>query len=172
MEVALRQEGLIECKLAPKRPKVWSPADGNITRFFMPHAYRRPWGFVYSGSIGIEIPSLRQWLRQHKPGNAVGIFHTCFVSYVIANEDALCDFMVEHDQPVPSDLWAGLLRDRLHTLPSTLADLVAAYRRNREELGWLAHPYDRHAWDFLLRWIDDPDPLLHVPKMSPTGRIY
>jgi hypothetical protein len=150
---------------------VWSLPEGDIIRFFWPHAYRRPWGFAYSGSIGVEIPSLRQWLLQHKPGNQVGIFHTCFVSYLIINEDILGEFMVEHDKPVPSDLWAGLLKDRLEKLPSTLVDLVAAYQRNKEEIGWLAHPYDRHAWEFLLKWFKDPDPSLHVPRMLPNGRI-
>jgi hypothetical protein len=171
MESALRQEGLEERKLVPKRPKVWSLAGGDTIRFFFPHAYRRPWGFVYSGSIGVEIPSLRQWLQQHKLGDEVGIFHTCFVGYPIINEDILGEFMVEHDKPVPSDLWAGLLKDRLEKIPTTLDGLVAAYQRNKEELGWLAHPYDRQAWEFLLKWLKDPDPSLHVPRMLPNGQI-
>lgn len=171
MNGALRQEGLQERKLVPKRPKVWSLPGGDILRFFWPHTYRKPWGFVYSGSIGVEIPSLRQWLRQHKPGNQVGIFHTCFVGYLIINEDILGEFMVEHGEPVPSDLWAGLLKDRLEKVPSSLTDLIAAYQRNKEELGWLAHPHDRHAWEFLLKWFEDPDPSLHVPQMLPNGRI-
>jgi len=36
---------------------------------------------------------------------------------------------------------------------------------------WLAHPHERHAWEFLLKWHDDPDPALNVPKMRPDGRI-
>lgn len=172
MESAFRAEGLEERRpRVPKAPKIWTlPAD-DIIRFFWPYAYRRPWGFVYSGSIGIEVPALRDWLREHKPGREAGIFQTSFVGYVIANEDVLRDFLVEHGEPVPADLWAGLLKDRLARVPPTLEGLIASYRRNKEELGWLAHPSSRHAWEFLLEWRDNPDPSLHVPTRGPNGRI-
>lgn len=170
METAFRDEGLQERQLFRKGPKVWSLPGGDIIRFFWPHAYRRPWGFVYSGAIGIEIPTLRKWLGDHKP-NREAIFQSCFVSYLIANEDVLGGFMVEHGKPPPTDLWAGLLKDRLLRVPSTLDELTEAYRRNKEELGWLAHPHERDAWDFLLKWQDNPDPGLHVPRMLPNGQI-
>ncbi len=173
MGEALRKEGLEELRLFPKGPKVWVlPGDSSddIIRFFWPHAYRRPWGFSYSGAIGIEIPKLREWLRSHKAGNE-GLFQSCFVNYMIANEDILGDFCVTHSDPVPDDLWAGLLRDRLDKVPTKLSNLVATYRRNREELGWLAHPEWRHPWDFLLKWCANPDPALDVPRMLPEGRI-
>ena len=170
MDGAFRKEGLEERQLFSKGPKVWTlPADG-IIRFFWPHAYRRPWGFVYSGSIGIEISALRKWLREHKP-EGTGIFHSSFLNYLVANEDVLCDFMVEHDKPVPAELWAGLLKDRLERVPPTLDDLIATYLRNKEELGWLAHPNQRHAWTFLLEWRKNPDPAIHVPKTLPDGRV-
>lgn len=170
MQEAFRTEGMEERQLIPKAPKAWSLPDGNIIRFFQPHAYRLPWGYVYSGAVGIEIPSLRQWLRDNK-GGAEGIFHSCFVSYSIANEDVLGNFMIEHGKPVPADLWAGLLKDRLEKIPTTLDGLISTYWRNKEELGWLAHPYERHSWEFLLKWNDDPDPTLKVPYMLPDGRI-
>lgn len=167
MQVAFEREGLEARQIVPKAPKAWFlPAD-DIIRFFQPHAYRRPWGFVYSGAIGIEIPALRQWLRTYKAGEE-GIFQSCFISYLIVNEDAFRGFMVAHDEPVPSNLWAGLLKDRLQQIPETLADLIAAYRRNKEQLGWLAHPCEKLAWDFLLTWQVDPDPALKVPN-SQTG---
>lgn len=171
METAFREEGLEERQLFPKAPKVWSLPAGDITRFFWPHAYRRPWGFRYSGAIGVEIPALRSWLREHKPGPEAGIFHFCFVSYLIINEDVLNKFVIEHGKAIPFDLWAGLLKDRLVRVPPTLDSLVAAYERNKEELGWLAHPNQRHAWDFLLKWRDNPTPSLRVPKMLLDGRI-
>ena len=173
MQCALRDAGLEEQGVPHRRrkvPSVWAlPAD-DILRYFWPDAQRLPWGFRYSGSIVIEIPPLRTWLNQHKREDAE-IFHTRFVSYNILNEDILAGFTVEHDEPVPSDLWAGLLADRLARIPPNLQSLVDAYRRNREDLGWLAHPHDRHAWDFLLKWIDDPDPSLPVPKRLPDGRF-
>jgi hypothetical protein len=172
MEEALGQEGLEERRLFPKGPKVWSLDDGDIVRFFWPQAIRRPWGFIYDGAIGIEIPSLRKWLSQFKPDAEAGIFRQCFVSYLIINEDVFRDvIMVENDKPVPSDLWAGLLKDRLDKIPSNLDALIGSYQRNKEELGWLAHPHQRHAWDFLLRWRENPLPSMHVPKKLPDGRV-
>ena len=170
MDSALLQEGMEARQIVAKAPKAWFlPAD-DVIRFFQPHTYRRPWGFVYSGSVGLEIPALRKWLRANKQEKE-GIFDTCFVSYLIINEDVLSEFRVVHGNPVPADLWAGLLRDRLNSIPPTLDELVAAYRCNKEELGWLAHPHQRHAWKFLLKWRDDPDPKLHVPVMQPNGFI-
>lgn len=170
MQAAFQREGLQARQIFPKAPQAWSIPTGDIVRFFQPHPYRRPWGFVYSGVIGIEVPALREWLRAYKV-NEEGIFHSCFVSYVIVNEDVYRDFMIANHAPVPADLWAGLLKDRLEQIPKTLVDLIAAYRRSKEELGWLAHPNERHAWDFLLKWQNDPDPALHVPRMQPNGRI-
>jgi hypothetical protein len=171
MEAAFRNEGLEELRLISKAPKAWTLPAGDIVRFFWPHPYRRPWGFVYQGTIGIEVPALREWLREHKPGQQAGIFQVAFVGYLTVNEDVFRNFMVEHGKPVPADLWAGLLKDRLEQVPPTLDGLLAAYRRNKEELGWLANPPSRHAWEFLLKWRDNPDPSLHVPTRLPDGRI-
>ena len=171
MDAALQEEGLELRQLFPKGPKVWTLPAADVVRFFWPDAMRRPWGFIYNGSVGLEIPSLREWLREFKPEAEAGIFQQCFVGYLIANEDVLRHLTVEHDKPIPADLWAGLLRDRLEKVPPTLDALIAASRGNKEELGWLAHPHNRHAWDFLLTWCENPDPDLHVPKRLPDGRI-
>jgi hypothetical protein len=171
MDNALREEGLEERRLFPNGPKVWTLPAADVLRFFAPQSIRRPWGFIYTGAIGIEIRSLRDWLREFKPEAETGIFHSCFVKYLIINEDVFGNFTVEHDKPVPSDLWAGLLKDRVDKVPPTLDTLVATYRRNKEDLGWLAHPHERHAWDFLLRWRENPDPSIHVPQVRPDGRI-
>ena len=171
MDSALLGEGLEEQRLFPKGPKVWALPGDDIVRFFWPQAIRRPWGFTYGGAIGIEIPSLRAWLTRFKPEANASILSQCFVSYLVINEDVLGEFVVEHDKPVPSDLWAGLLKDRLERVPETLEGLIDTYRRNKEDLGWLAHPHQKHAWDFLLKWHANPDPSIHVPKMLPDGRV-
>lgn len=110
-------------------------------------------------------------MHEHKPDREAGIFRSRSVSYLIANENVLREFMVEHGAAIPADLWAGLLKDRLVRTPSTLESLVRVYTRNREELGWLAHPNERHAWNFLMKWRENPDPALPVPRMLPDGRI-
>ena len=171
MAQALQAEGLEERRLVPRQPKAWTIPSDDIIRCFWPHAIRYSDGFRYTGVIGIGIPSLRQWLREHKPRDEAGIFHSCFVSYHILNEDVFQNLMVKQDKPIPVDLWAGMLKDRLEKVPSTLDALVAAYLRNEEDLGWLAHPHERLAWDFLLKWRENPDPSLHVPQMLPDGGI-
>lgn len=168
-EAALRDQGFVERKVCGQ--KVWTLPSEEVVRFFQPLAYRRPWGFLLSGIIGIEIPALRAWLQTHKPGDESGIFRGCFVAYNIANEDVFSKFTSTMDGPVAADLWAGLLLDRLEGLPSRLDDLIDLYRRNREGLGWLAHPHERFAWDFLVQWHQKADPSLRVPKLSPTGEI-
>ena len=170
-DAALREEGFEQQRIAPRRLKVWSIPGQDLVRFFAPHAHRRPWGFAYYGFVGIEIPALREWLDRHKPGDEAGIFHTSFVAYHIANEKWVREFMVTHDDPVPTDLWAGMLMDRLLEIPASLDDLVTVYCSHREKLGWLAGAFLKPAWDFLLKWREDPDPTLHVPRMLPNGRI-
>jgi hypothetical protein len=171
LDEAAEKEGLALQKLGPRRPKGWSLPEGEVLRFFVPGGSRRTWGFVFDGFIGIEIPSLRQWLNDNKSGSENGIFHSFFVGYHTANDSVLRSFVIDHGDPVPADLWAGLISDRLKTIPPTLDELVRIYRSDREKLGWLAHPHQRPAWEFLLKWHADPDPSLPVPRMLPDGRI-
>lgn len=164
-------DGFEELRLRKGAPKVWALPSGKLIAYFAPDAQRRPWGFNLYGVIGIEIPALRDWLNEHKPGEQSGIFRSGFVGYYTANEDVFRDFKVDHGLPVPSDLWVGLIKDRLNRIPQTLDKLIATYRTNREALGWLAHPEDKAAWDFLIQWVHNPDPTLVVPYRLPTGQI-
>ena len=164
-------EGFEELRLRKGAPKVWSLPSSEVIAYFAPDAQRRPWGFNLYGVIGIEIPALRDWLNKHKPGEQSGIFRSGFVGYYTANEDVFRDFKVDHGLPVPSDLWVGLIKDRLNLIPQTLGHLVETYRTNRDALGWLAHPGDKAAWDFLIQWMRDPNPILSVPYRLPTGQI-
>jgi hypothetical protein len=168
---AFRADGFEERRLWKGEPKVWTLPSTEVVAYFGPDAQRRPWGFNLFGIIGIEIPKLRDWLNEHKPGQESGIFRTGFVGYYTLNEDVFRDFRVENGLPVPSDLWVGLIKDRLDLIPKTLDQLLTTYRTNREALGWLAHPADKAAWDFLIQWIHKPDPMLTVPYRLPTGQI-
>ncbi|MBB5727945.1 hypothetical protein [Sphingomonas prati] len=168
---ALAEAGLTKQSLFPKGDKVWQLSRPEVVPYFSPSPYRRTWGFVYCGVLGLEIPALRTWLLKHKPGDEAGIFRGAFTGYFSTNDELLRGFMVEHGLPVPAELWAGLIVDRLAAVPFTVEELLFQYRSNRQRLGWFAHLHDRHAWDFLLAWSKDPDPALHVPKMAPDGRI-
>lgn len=171
MDDALQKAGLERRRIVPREAKVWALPSGEIERFFWPQAIRRPWGFAYVGAIGIEIPALRQWLATYKREEERGIFRSCFVLSLIANEDILGNFMIEHGEPVPSDVWAGLLTDRLSNVPATMDELIDAYQRRSKVLGSLVNPHDQHAWEFLLAWRNDPDPSMHVPSRRPDGRV-
>ena len=167
---AFREEGFNEQRWVKGYPKYWTLEADDIIPFFAPDAQRRSWGFVLYGSIGIEIPALRDWLNRYKPGQEAGIFQTMFVGYYTANEKVL-SFMLDQGGPVPADLWVGLIKDRLQLIPPSIDELIATYRSRRENLGWLAHPHQKHAWDFLTKWRENPDPGLHVPRMAPNGLI-
>ena len=168
---ALSEVGLSEERFVPGGPKVWTLPGPEVIRYFNLQGYRRPWGFVVDGHIGIEIPELRSWLRTHRRPKEMGVFHDSFAFYHTANDAALNNFMIEMGKPIPSDLWAGLIHDRLAALPDTISELIRAYQGNKERLGWLAHPTQRHAWQFLLKWRECPDPSLAVPQRLPNGRI-
>lgn len=164
-------EGLHEARLKKGAPKVWTLPSSEVIRYFAPDAQRRSWGFNFFGTVGIEIPAFRDWLNTHKPGEQAGIFQSGFVAYYTLNEDPFRDFRIVQGQPVPHDLWVGLIKDRLEQIPPTLDLLIATYRTNREVLGRLAHPLDNAAWDFLMQWRDKPDPTLSVPYRLPNGRM-
>ncbi|MCA1196399.1 hypothetical protein K9B35_00320 [Sphingomonas sp. R647] len=171
MDGALADAGLQETKLFPKRRKVWAFPNNEVIPFFEEAAYRRPWGFVYCGVIGIEIPALRKWLFKLKPGFEAGIFYNSFVGYHTANDEVLNRFMIDHGSDIPYDLWAGLIADRLLEIPETLDQLIAVYRSDRGRLGWLAHAHQCHAWNFMLAWSQDPEANHAVPTMQPNGEI-
>jgi len=171
LSIAFQADGFVESRLFKGGHKVWALPDDEITTFFAPDAQRRSWGFQLFGTIGIEIPSLRRWLNQHKPGTESGIFRGSFVGYYTANDDLLRTFQVEHGLKIPANLWVGLIKDRLNLIPRSVDDLLRVYRTNREELGWLAHPLEKPAWDFLLAWRNNPTPALQVPRMLPNGQI-
>ncbi|WP_242154919.1 hypothetical protein [Sphingomonas sp. BAUL-RG-20F-R05-02] len=168
---AFYADGFQELRLRKGASKVWALPSSEVIAYFAPDAQRRAWGFNLFGTIGIEIPKLRSWLNEHKSGQDCGIFHSGFIGYYTLNEEVLRDFRIEHGLPIPFDLWVGLIKDRLNRIPQTLDGLIATYRTNREALGWLAHPGDKAAWDFLVQWMHDPDPSLSVPYRLPTGQI-
>lgn len=168
---AFRDENFESVRLVKGGPKVWALPGDDLVRFFSPHELRRPWGFRLNGGFGIEIPALRKWLTTHKPGAAAGIFQTCFVGYYSVNDQVFAELAIDTGQPVPADLWVGLIKDRLCQLPESLDALLAAYRSNREPLGLLASPHEKAAWDFLVKWRDSPDPDLRVPYRLPNGRL-
>lgn len=166
---AFQEEGFREQRLTKGEDKVWLLPSLEVVPYFATHTQRRPFGFVLYGVFGIEIPMLREWLIKYKPGQGSGIFHRGFVEYYSSNDKIFRDFIIESGLQVPADLWIGLIKDRLNLIPSSLDELLRVYRANRELLGMLAHPTNKPAWDFLIRWHQDPDPALDVPRSLLDG---
>jgi len=167
---ALASAGLEERKLFVKGAKAWCLPGGALTRFFQPQPYRRGWGFVFTGLMGLEIPELRQWIVQHHLTDA-GIFHHSFVTYHTLNDADRSNFMIEEGEPVPVDQWAAAIHHKLANLPSTIEDLVSTYRAKPERLGLLAASPQAPAWRFLMHWVDSPDAALNIPRSNENGRI-
>jgi hypothetical protein len=170
MRDAFLHAGLRERRLFPKGAKAWSLTEGELIRFFQPQPYRRGWGFVYTGYVGIEIPRLRSWLASHHPGDP-GIFHHSFVAHHTLNDPDRAAFMTDLAQPVPADQWAAIIRARLERLPSSLGDLVSACRDDPDRLAALQRPTFPEAWPFLLRWAASPDAVHAVPKIGAIGQV-
>jgi len=166
---ALVGAGMVPIKMGPRKLKVFS-LPGEIIRFFSEHAYRQPWGFVYSGSIGLELPRLRHWLGQH--AKEPGIFHSSFASYVIANDLPLSSqLMVEVGEPFSAKSWAHEIRSRLDRIPASEPSLIEMLQENPEDLGLLHNSWTKPAWDFYLRWLHGQDSELGVPSRDARGRL-
>lgn len=156
----LQIAGFSPVRIAPKMPLAWTLPGEEIEPVFFPHEMRRPWGFRLSGILAIELPSLRQWLlRKDGP---IGVFHHSFVNYHLANDDMLGGFDAINAASAPLDEWIGLITERVCVLPKTVDELIHTYRTSPDHLGLFADPINKPAWDFLMRWRDDPSADLQV----------
>lgn len=171
MAGALLRVGLEERPLIQKKPKVWClPGDEEVIRFFQPAPYKRGWGFVYTGFVGIELPRLRTWLASYDDGQP-SIFHHSFVAHHTLNDNDREQFMVDFENEPPADRLAELLYDKLTRIPPSVEKLVSTYRQDPASLGGLAGPIHSAAWELLLRWAETPDDKLRVPRRGLDGRI-
>lgn len=164
IDAALIEGGFAAGRLAPRVPTAWTLSGAGVVPVFYPDAMRRPWGYKLSGSVGIELPELRRWLKEHKGGDGFGVFRWAFVTYNILNDPPLSRFAVTHDeQTIPTGEWIAKVRCRLQELPATVDELIRTYCEAPATLGWWASDRHKAAWDFLLRWRSDPDPSMPVP---------
>lgn len=167
LDDALEEGGFERRRLRPAVPKKWLPwvlPASAVLPCFFPDPLRRPWGFTLSGCIGIEIPKLSAWLREWRPEESPGIFHSALVLWHIANDDVLGGFDVIHGEPPPIRDWVANIKHRLSAVPPTLDELIRVYRRAPENLRGLASPFEKPAWDFLLRWHADRNAAPPVPQ--------
>jgi hypothetical protein len=130
---------------------------------------RRPWGFLLSGSLAIDVPAFRHWLVERFPRNLHGVMWSGLLSRNIANEPDMF-FAVEAENP-PYREWVERIRRALAALPDTLEGLVKAEREpERLRMVWddWAAP---KAWSYFKSWAQGNEPKHPPPHMLPTGQI-
>src|SRR3954466_6683258 len=115
---AFEDAGFEQQKIKGTKATVWLLPGREVDRQFWEHAIRRPWGFLLSGTISIDVPAFRQWLTDRYPRDQHGILWSGLLNRHIAN-DADMFFAAEDGQP-PYEEWVSLIRRRLAVLPDTI----------------------------------------------------
>jgi hypothetical protein len=164
LDRALTDAGFVLTKNGRYAPDCWSlPGDEVIPAFF-PQAIRKWWGFTLSGAIGFDLTELRAWLNARFKREELGIFRLGFVSMHIANYHDIGRFMKALDEDIPMTEWVALIRHRLSELPSTLEEVIDAYRSHPKQLFRLDDRFNKPAWDFLLDWYPERDTARPIPQ--------
>jgi hypothetical protein len=151
-------------KFDRRAPPVWTLPQPEVVPTFFPHELRRPYGFHLTGSIGIELPELRAWLKAERATEAIGIFAAGFVSCHIANDLLLHNFRVAFGEEPPLADWISTIKERLSGFPRTLDELVEVYRTAPDRLLGLGHSVNKPASDFLVDWYPERRTAVPIPQ--------
>jgi hypothetical protein len=162
------EEAGFERRVIPrsKDPK-WLLPGGEVERTFSQHAMRRPWGFLLSGVLSIDVPAFREWLTKRFPKDQHGVLHGDLFGWHIANDPDLF-FGVEEEEPPYQD-WVKHIRRRLAVLPDTIEGLLQAERDRAQGLKIF---FDApKVWNYFKAWAEGDEPSYPPPRMLPTGQI-
>ncbi len=170
LSVAFEAAGFERRAIPGRKDPVWLLPGREVERSFSQHAMRRPWGFLLSGVLSIDVPAFRDWLTSKFPRDRLGILRGPLSSRHIANESDMF-FGVEEEIPSYPD-WVNLVRRRLVVLPDTIEGLVRAVRETAPGLRFV---WDDHAspkaWRYFEAWATGNEPDEPPPYMLPTGPI-
>ena len=153
--------------ISRSKDPIWLLPGFEVERSFWQHTIRRPWGFLLSGALSIDVPAFRTWLTKEFAREEHGILRRGLGNWHIANDPNL--FLgVEGEQP-PFDEWVGRIRRRLAVLPDTIEGLLRAERDHAQGLSvFLDQP---KAWTYFKAWAEGDEPKHPPPHMLPTGQI-
>jgi hypothetical protein len=166
---AFEAAGFERKKLKGSRATIWVLPGREVDREFWEHAMRRPWGFLLSGSLAIDVPVFRAWLTAQFPKDQHGILRSGLLGRHIANEPDMF-FAVETEQP-PYRKWVEQIRQALAALPDTIEGLLSAEREpQRLRLVWDKWAAPK-AWSYFKAWAQGDEPNCPPPHMLPTGQI-
>ena len=164
LDLALTKAGFELTKGGRYAPDRWSLPANEVVPAFFPHAIRFWWGFRLSGSIGFDLAELRAWLNSKFSRKELGIFRLGFVARHIANYPDIGGFSRTLDEDIPMVEWVQQIKERLSELPSTLAEVVEAYRDAPHRLLGMEHGVNKPAWDFLLDWYPQRNTARSIPQ--------
>ena len=102
----------------------WVLPGREVGRLFSQQAMRRPWGFLLSGGLAIDVPAFREWLTKAFPRDQQGVLRGCLSTWHIANDPDMF-FGVEDETP-PYQQWVRQISRRLAVLPDTIEGLLRA----------------------------------------------
>ena len=164
------QEAGFERRAIPRcKDPIWLLPGRGVERQFSQHAIRRPWGFLLSGCLAINVPAFREWLNEQFPRDEHGILHGSLLARHIANERDM--FFAVEDEPPPYADWVRQIRQCLAALPDTIEGLLAAEQQpQRLKLVWDDWAAPR-AWSYFKAWAAGNAPSSPPPFLLPDGQI-
>jgi len=166
---AFEAAGFVRKKIKGSTATIWLLPGREVDREFWEHAIRRPWGFLLSGSLAVDVPAFRTWLTEQFPRNQHGILWSNLLGRHIANEPHMF-FAVEKEEPPYRD-WAQQIRSRLAALPDTVEGLLSAERQpERLRLVWDQWAAPK-AFRYFKVWATADPPSNPPPYQLPDGRI-
>lgn len=145
-------------------PDRWDLSAKEVVPAFFPRAIRFWWGFKLSGSIGFDLAELRSWLNARFKREDLGIFRLGFATYHIENYRDIGALSRTLDDDLPMAEWVALIRQKLCELPTTLEEVVDAYRAQPDKLLGLGYGFNKPAWDFLLDWYPERNTARPIPR--------
>lgn len=112
--------GFRKLKLVGDQIASYAIGEGDLIRYFGPHAMRRPWGCVMLGTFGVAVPALQNWLSSRGERPSLGR-----LSYYITNEPQFgLPVAVENKTDLLSlSRWLDAIHSRVLSLPSELYEL-------------------------------------------------
>jgi hypothetical protein len=148
---------------------IWVLPGREVERAFWEHAMRRPWGFLLSGSLSIDVPTFRTWLSGKYPRDQHGVLRSGLIGRLIANETDM--FFAVEDEPPPYLEWVEQIKRALAALPDTVEGLLSAEGQpQRLRLVWDDWTAPK-AWSYFKAWAEGDEPQHPPPHMLPTGQI-
>lgn len=167
---AFEAAGFERKKFSATKATIWLLPGREVDREFWEHAIRRPWGFLLSGSLSIDVPAFRTWLTHSFPLDEHGILWSGLFGRHIANYRDM--FFAIEEGPPPFLAWVEAIKAKLAALPDTIDGLLQAEGDPSPNLELLKDGYEAPAaWRYFKVWAAGAEPNAPPPYRLPTGQL-